>query len=361
MPKAFGRKMRLRLLGSLCLLWSAEAFSLAPRMPRRSWRLRESSLDTEAGASRTELPDSFEDALEEMVESTVSAFQSGVSCMTIEFDSSGGDATYTTLKNSVPLAQGLLVGLVNGLGIMPPPEALAEVNDEEEEKPAPTFDQTVAIYFPDEGAAALARQEWKLVKSKKKKKPADDDEEEEEEDTTPLVPQNVRVKGLPRVVGEELVGPPPIKSSDAALVLLCPRAEDLSAIEKIYQAAQGAATPVVMINPNLIDMGTTGFGYAGRLVRERLIDNFTIVYQLRTTDWGCLTRRFGFPFSAWVIDDSPEGQAAGGYRLLVSRGSRISGTEVEELLAEEEQQSDGEAGGNPFKGLGKFISDFGKL
>eukprot|EP00968_Pinguiococcus_pyrenoidosus_P026369 scaffold7074_cov256-Pinguiococcus_pyrenoidosus.AAC.9 len=140
---------------------------------------------------------------------------------------------------------------------MPPPEALAEVNDEEEEKPAPTFDQTVAIYFPDEGAAALARQEWKLVKSKKKKKPADDDEQEEEEDTTPLVPQNVRVKGLPRVVGEELVGPPPIKSSDAALVLLCPRAEDLSAIEKIYQAAQGAATPVVMINPNLIDMGTT--------------------------------------------------------------------------------------------------------
>lgn len=355
----------LSLFGALALL-NLGVEALCPRPLARAkprvpmMRRFASGAEDDGGTGMyTELPDSFEDALEEMVESVSNAMGLGSMSVTVEFDTSAGDATYTTLKNSVPISQALLNGVSQSLGLVVPPKEDGSPGDSK---------GTVVVFFPDEGAAALARQDWKLTKPKKAKKSAaadaDAEAEEEEEDTGPLVPPCVRVKGLPRLVGDTMIGKSILAESDRAVLLVCPRAEDLDSLESLYRASQERGMPVIMMNPSLIDMGTTGFGYAGRLVRERLIENFDISYQLRTTQWGCLTRRFGRDFTAWVIDDSPAGQAAGGYRKLLTRGSRISETEVEETLEEEAMEAgDGDAGGiGGFgKEFAKFVRGFGRL
>lgn len=51
----------------------------------------------------SELPDSFEDALNIAVECTRSAFETGNNRVRVDFDTTAGDQTYTTLKNSLPL------------------------------------------------------------------------------------------------------------------------------------------------------------------------------------------------------------------------------------------------------------------
>lgn len=55
------------------------------------------------GMEVSELPDSFEDALNIAVECTRSAFETGNNRVRVDFDTTAGDQTYTTLKNSLPL------------------------------------------------------------------------------------------------------------------------------------------------------------------------------------------------------------------------------------------------------------------
>ena len=53
----------------------------------------------------SELPDSFEDALRIAVDSAKQALAAGRQRVRIEFDTTAGDLTYTTLKNSLPLVR----------------------------------------------------------------------------------------------------------------------------------------------------------------------------------------------------------------------------------------------------------------
>lgn len=47
---------------------------------------------------------------------------------------------------------------------------------------------------------------------------------------------------------------------------------------------------MVLINPALINMGTTGYGLAGRRIRDEVISAFHTTYYLRTLPWGAVTR-----------------------------------------------------------------------
>ena len=77
-------------------------------------------------------------------------------------------------------------------------------------------------------------------------------------------------------------------------------------------------------------MGVTGFGLAGRLLRERLIDGLTHTYYLRTLSWGAMTRVWPKAFSVWQQDPlSP-----GGYRLLKSLDILPSNPQVEDIYDE---------------------------
>lgn len=57
------------------------------------------------GLQVSELPDSFDDALDVAVDCARRAFESGRDRVRIDFDTTAGDLTYTTLKNSLPLVR----------------------------------------------------------------------------------------------------------------------------------------------------------------------------------------------------------------------------------------------------------------
>ena len=56
---------------------------------------------------------------------------------------------------------------------------------------------------------------------------------------------------------------------------------------------------VALLNPYLVDMGTTGYGMAGRLFKERFVDALEPCYYLRTLEWGALARTYPRPYSVW--------------------------------------------------------------
>jgi hypothetical protein len=90
---------------------------------------------------------------------------------------------------------------------------------------------------------------------------------------------------------------------------------------------------------------------AGRLLRERLIDNLVNTYYLRTLQWGALTRRWPQSFSVWQED----ADANGGYRLIASLDRLPSNPEVEDIYDIENGNKDA-----PSQGFGILdaIADF---
>ena len=51
---------------------------------------------------------------------------------------------------------------------------------------------------------------------------------------------------------------------------------------------------MILVNPELINMGTTGYGLAGRRIRDEIISAFHTTYYLRTLPWGAVTRCVGW-------------------------------------------------------------------
>lgn len=80
---------------------------LAGMQPKPEWR--EDDLLNVEGLAVTELPDSFDDALQIAVDAAKECFDTGRMRVRLEFDTTAGDLTYTTLKNSMPLVCKLLI------------------------------------------------------------------------------------------------------------------------------------------------------------------------------------------------------------------------------------------------------------
>ena len=194
-------------------------------------------------------------------------------------------------------------------------------------------DENLCLFFPDAGAAALARREWKL-----------DDPDEA------LVPPNVRLAAFPR---------DKLEAGDAAVFALCPRAPEADACERLVEACADTMRPVALLNPELVDMGTTGYGMAGRMFKERLLDKLAPCYYLRTLDWGALARTYPKRFTVWQEDADEDD----GYRFLRNFDNQPNSEQLEDLYFE---CNPAEGGGDDpvaglFDGLGKFIEAFGKM
>ena len=82
------------------------------RRQSRNWRVKETANGEGENviAGGTELPDSYEDAVEEMIEGVKMARRRGVRRMRIVFDTKGGDETFTTLKASLDMVGSTGVG-----------------------------------------------------------------------------------------------------------------------------------------------------------------------------------------------------------------------------------------------------------
>ena len=119
------------------------------------------------------------------------------------------------------------------------------------------------------------------------------------------------------------------------MFFFCPKASESDMVEEILQKtefahAESNSTQQLMsvfVNPVLVDMGVTGFGMAGRMLRERLLDPLMGVYYLRTLQWGALTRSWPNAYSLW----EEEVDADGGYKLMRTLPYLPSNPEVEDI------------------------------
>jgi hypothetical protein len=157
----------------------------------------------------SELSDSFDGAVDNAVEATVKAVECGISKLRVDFDTTLGDQTYTSLKNVLPFVERYVSGVADALA--PPPRPPGIAGGDGEAAAAPEERRTVAVYFPDTGAAAGARFEWQV----------DTDE--------PLVPRAVRFCAFPRDEPEE---------SDCAIICVCPKASECVEVEALIGKMQ---------------------------------------------------------------------------------------------------------------------------
>lgn len=308
----------------------------------------------------------------------------------VDFDTSIGDETYTTLKSSTEFMQqfvsSLSLACVEGVReekqrqVMKLVEAKAELRDVQEQMDEATafagdedeedseeksseqsdivdkltqregelmqiianqgFDPTtdawegakLRIYFPDEGSAALARRDWKSE-----------------------VPSCVEFSACGGVQVADT-------SKDAVVLFFCPRASEAEFVEEIlYEMEEKRGDELmltVMVNPLLVDMGVTGFGMAGRRLRERLIDGLVPAYYLRTLQWGALTRVWPQLFTVWQEDANE----STGYRMIKAMDRLPSNPEVEDIYDIENGDMNAPSEGfGLLNALGDFVNGMTRL
>ena len=218
-------------------------------------------------------------------------------------------------------------------------EEMAEVAEETAERES-AAGGTVRLYFPDAGSAALAQRDWKVGTPES------------------LVPPSTRFASLSRDRPA---------ATDRALIMVCPKASEVDSLKVVLRdVEEGLNIPVIFINPELVNMGVTGFGAAGRMLREQLIDTLVNTYYLRTLDWGAVTRAYPRAFTVHQMDAAAEG----GYRIVKTTERLLNSEQLDELFDElfsgDGGGGAGGAGGGGggsgfFKSLGAFIDGFSKI
>ncbi|CAM9632036.1 unnamed protein product [Ascophyllum nodosum] len=264
----------------------------------------------------TELPDSFEDSITRMGKATLQAMEEGRKLLRVDFDTTAGDETYTTLKSSLEMAKQLTKLLAEAL-ICP------------KEGETPT-DSTLALFFPDAGSAALAKFEWGVGKE------------------TAQVPSGVRFCTV------KTEGP---ADTDVGCILLCPRNSEADRALQLVKKIEEKEQFMILVNPELINMGTTGYGLAGRRIRDEIISAFHTTYYLRTLPWGAVTREHGKWYSVWQDDaDDPTG-----YRLLKAVPERPVGDELDEIYDVANGLEEENSSPDFLDSVAKFVRDFKRL
>lgn len=187
------------------------------------------------------------------------------------------------------------------------------------------------------GAAALARRDWKMGTP------------------TAEVPPSVRTANIQN---------DPLEATDKLAIMLCPLSYEVDYVKRVFDMCNDAKVPLIMINPNLINMDQ-GFGLRARQLRNDLIKPFSTVYKLKTLARGALVREYPHGYSVWMEDNGSEG----GYKLLQSYINEPPNINVLELLDEnlpplEEVEEDSEAvkaAGELFKGVNNFFQGLSKM
>ena len=153
------------------------------------------------------------------------------------------------------------------------------------------------IFFPDAGAAALARRDW---------------------GDAPFELLDISTK---RVSVEEQIQP-----EDEAILCIAPTAQEVLQIEKLCNAM--GDRPVVLLNPRLEDVSIVGIGYAGRQLRDRFLKNIQSCYYLRPLEEGTLFRCYPGLWQVWR-------ETTDGYELIKELPNKPVGDDLDLIFAGE--------------------------
>lgn len=249
------------------------------------------------------LPDSFDDASQQCARTVLSALRTGISKMRVDFDTSAGDITYTTLRNSLPVARSLMLQLAEQLCV-------------ESDGRAPG---RLQVLMPDEGTAALVAREW-------------------------APPPTVRCACIARYrVPEDAV----------ACIVVAPTNLDTAALDALLNsdAIASGNVPLIVLNPKMVDMATGALGLEGRNILKRMAAEFQDVFVLQTLPGAAITRVYPARYAIWQED--PE--AAGGFRFVRDDSKRPTPFSVSEELFQDDSTP------GIFKELGAFIRGLQRL
>jgi hypothetical protein len=218
-------------------------------------------------------------------------------------------ATQAAIQNGVPR---MMVELVYPeLKAMPVAEQFYPVLQE--------MGLTFKMYFPDAGAAALARRDWGDI--------------------------DFVARGIGELQGK-------MEPDDNAYIFIEPSSVEVSQVEDLCNEAGDKF--VIMLNPKLEDVATIGIGYAGRQLRERFLSTLESVYYLRPMPGAVLFRCYPSPWQLWQETDD------GAYTLLAEFSTKPSGEAMDQCLmgapADSDPQSpDGTTSAQPRRG--GFLSE----
>lgn len=228
-----------------------------------------------------ELPNSLADAIAEARVATLAALADGYSLLQVEL-------------------------LFPELNPMPVAEQFLSTFD--------SFGSHLKVFFPDAGAAALARRDWGDV------------------------PFKILDVGTGRVPVERQIEP-----EDEAFLFIAPSAVEVMQVEKL--CTEAGDRPVVLFNPRLEDVSIVGIGYAGRQLRDRFLNKIESCYYLRALEDATLYRCYPSRWQVWreTKDD---------YQLISELDKKPVGEEIDEILAGTNQP----AGSPPPKKPGLFAS-----
>ncbi len=151
---------------------------------------------------------------------------------------------------------------------------------------------TFKVYFPDAGAAALAKRDWGNP--------------------------DFSIRGINEAKGR-------IEPEDEAFLIVEPSAIEVNDVEAFCNEASGRF--VVLLNPKLEDIATIGIGYAGRQLRERFLSTLDYAYYLQELEAGTLLRCYPGPWQVWSAGS--EGAEA---TLLGEFPQRPNGEQVAKLF-----------------------------
>jgi Domain of unknown function (DUF1995) len=125
------------------------------------------------------------------------------------------------------------------------------------------------VYFPDAGAAALARRDWG-------EKP-------------------YTIRGIRDLNAE-------IQPDDQLILFVEPSSVEVQEVEQLCQMAMDR--PVLLLNPRMEDIVMIGIGLAGRQLRERFLNTFESCYYLQPLAQGAILRAYPEPWQVWVEKDT---------------------------------------------------------
>ncbi|HEY9851285.1 MAG TPA: DUF1995 family protein [Leptolyngbyaceae cyanobacterium] len=165
----------------------------------------------------------------------------------------------------------------------------------------PIFEDRISqlkVFFPDAGAAALARRDWGEVAFK------------------------IEDIGLGRSPIQNK-----IKPEDEVFLLVNAGGVEVAEVEKLCNAVEDR--PVVLLIPHLEDsIGVTGIGLAGRQLRDRFLKTLTSCYYVRALEGGALFRCYPGLWQVYLQNGTD-------YNLVAELPSKPFGDEIDRILGKE--------------------------
>jgi hypothetical protein len=150
--------------------------------------------------------------------------------------------------------------------------------------------EELRVFFPDPGAAALARRDWG-------EKP-------------------YAIRGIGELKAK-------MQPHERIFLFIEPSSVEVTQVEELCQEAE--ERPVVLLLPHLEDVATVGIGYAGRQLRARFLNQFESCYYLRPLEGAVLLRCYPSAWQVWLEQD-------GTYKLFTEEPQKPSGEALGQIL-----------------------------